>query len=251
MLKSVLLSSCVALAAIPAAAVERAPKTSPVKAVAPVKAAPAVPAISGAARWAGLYAGAHAGGGSGDIMDLEVSDGSRIKFDNTGPLGGLHAGYDFTSGPWVFGIEGEFNLSNVKGSKYDPDADDGGADAATLRTSFPWIAAIGPRVGYAVGDALIHVSAGVAAGETRYRVIELDGDILKKSEHRFGWSLGAGVAYALDKRWSVRADYRYFNLGAKTYRDDDPDFTDRADAKISADVHAVRLGLTYSFGAGR
>ncbi len=243
MTKAFLLSTCISLAAVlPAAASDLPSKKSAKTAVAPVV------APQGAARWAGFYAGAHAGFGMGNINVRDLEDGSKEKFDNTGPIGGIHAGYNFVAGDWVLGLEGEFNAGVIRGSKYDSDADDGGADPATLRTRMPWLAAVGPRVGYAFGNALVFVTGGVALGKDTLKVTESDGDVNKKTENRIGWTLGGGVEYALDKRWSVRADYRYFDLGRKTYRDPDPETGDLFGARLKNDAHTFRVGLTYSFG---
>jgi outer membrane immunogenic protein len=240
MVRVLLLSSCFALASVvSASASDLGTKRQP------AKAAPA-PVVSpkGAERWAGFYSGAHAGFGFGDITARDLEDGSSFKFDHTGPIGGIHAGYNFVAGSWVLGLEGEFDAGVIRGSKYDADADSSPPEPATLRTRMPWLAAVGPRIGHAFGDALIYASGGIAFGRDTMKVTEESGDITKKSENRIGWSVGGGAEYALDKRWSVRADYRYFNLGSKTYRDDDP--TDGV--RVKADAHAIRIGLTYSFG---
>lgn len=239
--KTFILSACISLAAVlPSAASDLPAKKLPAKAVV---------APQGAERWAGFYAGAHAGFGYGDITTRDLADGSKVKFDHTGPIGGIHAGYNFVAGSWVLGLEGEFNAGVLRGSKYDPDSEDPAtAEPATLRTRMPWLAAVGPRIGHSFGNALIYATGGVAFGKDTMKVIEDSGDVTKKSENRIGWSVGAGVEYALDKRWSVRADYRYFNLGSKTYRDVDPVTNDVDGVRVKSDAHAIRIGLTYSFG---
>ena len=61
-----------------------------------------------------------------------------------------------------------------------------------------------------------------------------------------GWTLGAGVEYALSNNWTARAEYRYTDFGTKTdtlaltY----PGFH----AKNHYTDQAVRLGLSYKFG---
>jgi outer membrane immunogenic protein len=37
-----------------------------------------------------------------------------------------------------------------------------------------------------------------------------------KNATRVGWTAGAGVEYALDRNWSVKAEYLYYDLGRTT-----------------------------------
>ena len=242
MFKSMAMSSCIALAVIlPASATERPSSKPAMKRTAATIAAP-----KGADRWAGFYTGAQAGFGFGNISGHDLEDGTRQKFDHTGPIGGIHAGYNFVAGAWVLGLEGEVNAAVIRGSKYDADADSSPAEPSRLRTRMPWLAAVGPRIGYAFGDVMIYAAGGIAFGRDTMKVIEDSGDKTKQTENRIGWSLGGGIEYALDKRWSVRADYRYFSLGNRTYQD--PDTGDVDGVRIKADAHTFRVGLTYTFG---
>jgi opacity protein-like surface antigen len=70
--------------------------------------------------------------------------------------------------------------------------------------------------------------------------------------NNFAWSLGAGVAFAINNNWSVDLGYRYIDTGKisansswrETY------FIDaRIDTKTRLDVkyHDFLLGLRYSF----
>ncbi len=248
MVRAFLFACCITVTSgIPAGAADLVGNKVPSKTGSAPPAAP-----QPAEHWAGFYAGAHAGYGFGNIEARDLEDGSKLKYDNTGLTGGVHAGYNFTTGPWVLGLEGEINVSGVAGRKFDADTDDfGQVESATLKTSFPWLASFGPRVGYSVGNALLYAAGGVAFGQDRMKVTESDGDSQKKTETRIGFSVGGGVEYALDKRWSVRSDYRYFNLGRKTYRDSDPEIGDLGGVRLKADAHTIRVGLTYSFGSIR
>ena len=68
---------------------------------------------------------------------------------------------------------------------------------------------------------------------------------VKFDETRWGWTVGAGVEYALMANWTARFEYRYTNfsayknalamLGPGSVSEQDPDF------------HAVRIGVSYRF----
>src|SRR4029078_2592470 len=63
--------------------------------------------------WTGFYAGINAGYGFGK------SDWSAVPTASNKPKGFLFGGtlgYNYQVGSWVFGLEGDFDWSNVKGS---------------------------------------------------------------------------------------------------------------------------------------
>ena len=37
------------------------------------------------------------------------------------------------------------------------------------------------------------------------------------SAERFGWTVGAGFSYAIDRNWFVNAEYGYYDFGKQTY----------------------------------
>src|ERR1700684_171986 len=85
------------------------------------KAAPAP--VAPPAPWAGFYVGLegggafgssnHVGGGPNDFGD------TTIGYKITGGLFGGTVGYNFRSGPWVYGLEGDFSWMNVDGSAHE------------------------------------------------------------------------------------------------------------------------------------
>ncbi len=58
----------------------------------------------------------------------------------------------------------------------------------------------------------------------------------------FGWTVGAGVELALDRRWSAKLEYNYIDLGAKSYALDDAAAT-RASRRSK--IAPVQAGLNY------
>src|SRR5687767_10669513 len=73
------------------------------------------------ATWSGFYVGAQVGYGlGGDQTHVDVA-GFPFSFvgpdhDMSGPVGGVHAGYNFQRGQIVFGVEGDLELANVDGT---------------------------------------------------------------------------------------------------------------------------------------
>src|SRR5687768_13115337 len=59
--------------------------------------------------WTGFYVGINGGGAWG-----ESSWTSTGNFDVSGGLFGATIGYNWQQGPWVFGLEGDLDWSNIR-----------------------------------------------------------------------------------------------------------------------------------------
>ena len=251
MVRVILLSSCVAMATLaPASASDLGARKQAAK-VAPAP----IAAVQGAERWAGFYAGAQAGFGFGNSKWTDLDDGSKIDWDGRGFSGGVHLGYNYVIKSWVVGVEADINASRIRGTISDSGdtVDPNNVDAASLRSHVMWLGAVGPRIGYTIGNTLVYAAGGLGFAGMRYKGTEDGGVGFRQNETRLGWAVGAGVEYALDKRWSVRADYRYFDLGRNNYPGvilaSNGNETDQLDpARTEERIHAIRVGLTYSFG---
>jgi len=64
---------------------------------------------------------------------------------------------------------------------------------------------------------------------------------------RAGWTVGAGVAYAITQNVSVRGEYLYADYGSKTYA---MPANPGGLGRVQASTHTVRLGLSYHFSTG-
>jgi outer membrane immunogenic protein len=75
------------------------------------------------------------------------------------------------------------------------------------------------------------------------------------SSTRVGWTAGAGMEWMIDPRWSVKAEYLYYDLGTATYGLSPSTFTvlgvfsstvnTTASAKFAGSI--ARVGLNYRF----
>ncbi|QXX76485.1 outer membrane protein [Methylovirgula sp. HY1] len=124
----------------------------------------------------------------------------------SGVIGGAHVGYNYQTGSFVFGVEGDVNGSSYNGSAIKTNAFLG---TFSLGTREPIDASIRGRAGYAWNRALLYATGGVALGG-------LDNfNTLGDSAHTtaVGWTVGGGVEYAIDNNWSARVEYRYTDFG--------------------------------------
>jgi outer membrane immunogenic protein len=71
------------------------------------------------------------------------------------------------------------------------------------------------------------------------------------SATKAGWTVGAGAEYALNRNWSVRAEYLYVHFDAITASGVIPDSTGAYGSAISTSTdlsaHIARAGVNYKF----
>jgi outer membrane immunogenic protein len=232
-MKKFLLASAAILIGAPALAADL-PRRSAAPAPAPIF----VQAFS----WEGFYVGAQVGYGWGRAgTDVFAAPGQLIGAFTAKPdgfLGGLHAGYNLQSGSMVYGVEADVEYSWAKSSGlflgFVPFNGEGGFQGS-LRA----------RVGVAFDRALLYVTGGLAVANVESSV-SLPGLIINNDETRFGWTVGAGVQYAIDNNWSARLEYRYTDLG--DFNSALAPFLPTGFARADLTSHSVRVGLSYRFG---
>jgi outer membrane immunogenic protein len=213
---------------------------------APVVVAPAV------FNWAGFYAGVHAGYAWGSEDDnqsslFEEPVTAADSFDMDGFIGGVHAGYNWQMDQFVFGVEGDLDYANLKGSEgYAGFVPDFGDIEGNLEMKSEWQASLRARAGYAFDNFLVYGTGGIAFadGKMSSNGYNFDTDTnfgSDDSNTHVGWTVGVGAEYAFSPNWIARAELRYSDFGHKTYQllegPVDADFTQTA----------VTVGLSYKF----
>jgi outer membrane immunogenic protein len=68
------------------------------------------------------------------------------------------------------------------------------------------------------------------------------------SETRIGWTIGAGVEWAVWENWSVKLEYDYLDFGSRTVTFIDP-VLGAAAIDVSQRISEVKLGVNYRFGS--
>ena len=149
--------------------------------------------------WTGFYAGINGGYGWG-TGSLDVP---ALSFKPAGWLIGGTLGYNYQVGSLVFGLEGDWDWSDVRGSAAC------GAFQCNLRND--WLATFRGRVGYAADRWLPYLTGGLAYGRVKLSTT-IPGSV-SISDDRLGWTLGAGVEYAFLGNWSAKLEYLYVDLG--------------------------------------
>ena len=272
----------------------------------PVK-APVMPVV--VYNWTGFYVGGNVGYSWGDgrgTLDGSIATTTRTRTFRTatgpggigstdvtvGPvvatatasdtasidgwLGGAQLGYNWQSGPWVLGLETDFQWTGERGGSricLPPACPVGGF---TLATDYriKWFGTFRGRAGWLVDPrVLLYATGGLAYGriDTSYTsgFVGLPLATVTNSQTRLGWTVGAGVEGALDNNWSIKAEYLYVDYGrystalggatnvTSVTLADTPQtaFTTIIDTTVTASGtararvtdHVVRIGVNYRF----
>jgi outer membrane immunogenic protein len=162
---------------------------------APVYKAPAY--VAPVSNWTGFYLGINGGGAWGSSQWT----GLGTDFDVSGGLIGGTIGYNWQAGNWVFGLEGDADWANIKGS-----TNIGGID---FRTKNDFLATARGRIGYTFDRAMLYGTGGAAIGSVKASVPGFG----SASETNVGWTAGAGLEYAFAPNWSAKVEYLYVDLG--------------------------------------
>lgn len=118
--------------------------------------------------------------------------------------------------------------------------------AGTANQQLEYLASLRGRVGYDFGPWTPFVTGGIAWASVRSSRTDLTtgNEDASPSNIRAGWVVGAGVDYRLDSSWSARAEYLYTSLPLSGFT-----FATPARYDSLYDLHRLRLGLNYKFGA--
>jgi len=142
--------------------------------------------------WAGLYLGGNVGWSWGSV------DNNPTK--PSGFVGGAQAGYNWQTGPWVFGVEGDIQAT-------------GASDTfAPWKFSNPWFGTLRGRAGYAFNNILFYGTAGLAFGELSGQTFGLS-----ETHTNAGWTAGIGAEFGLTQNWSAKLEYLYVDLNDSNF----------------------------------
>ncbi|MFZ4808637.1 MAG: outer membrane protein [Hyphomicrobiaceae bacterium] len=180
--------------------------------------------------WRGLYLGGTVSG-SGSAVDvngigkkgLADVESSHVTFT---PV----IGYNFTRGPWIWGIEADFTPAGFNEKKPLN-------GLGTVTATSDWFGSVRLRGGYAWDQLLIYGTVGLALSD--FEIKSSAGG--KDDGVRAGFAFGVGAEYAIDRAWTARIEAIGYALGSEEVK--------LAGQKrdVSLDHGSVRLGLTRRF----
>uniref|UniRef100_UPI0025BC6AD0 outer membrane beta-barrel protein n=1 Tax=Bradyrhizobium sp. TaxID=376 RepID=UPI0025BC6AD0 len=229
------------------------------------------PAVAAVYDWTGFYIGTNLGYSfgrgttNGNVTGTSTTAGVVTtlptlplsgRADVNGFIGGGQLGYNWQQGAWVFGLEGDIQFSNERGSG---DVCTGACPAGFVFTrdyKLDWFGTGRGRVGFLPAERiLLYATGGLAYGSFTGSSSTLPLDIGTWSHVNAGWTVGAGVESALGSNWSVKFEYLYMDLGSvggssatntTTVVRTTTALAYSFNTKFTDNI--VRVGLNYKFG---
>lgn len=208
-----------------------------------IYAAPEAPVYVDTFSWNGGYIGAQAGYSfaRNKLSFTGFTDNATANSD--GFVGGIYAGYNWAiTDTIVYGVEGDINFANLK---KDTVLTSNQNNSVNWNTKTDIEGAVRARLGVSYDRWLPYIAAGVAFARLK-DTISLSNQtntatFAENTSTRVGFTIGAGVDYAVTDNILLRAEYRYNDYGKKTSTIENLDF----ERKLSS--NNIRLGIAYKF----
>jgi outer membrane immunogenic protein len=215
--------------------------------------------------WTGFYIGGNIGGGwsntnltntvsDGAIAWPDLAPGQGISYNHSGVVGGGQIGVNFQSSSWVYGLELLVSAANIKATVQNPYTGppfSAGDDVFSTKINTLLLATA--RIGYAWDRSLLYVKGGYAGANVRVSVSDNvcstpnNCGAGSDSNWRSGFTVGAGVEYAVTNNWIVGVEYDFARLGSASVNLGDATaryvFND-----AERDVNMVLGRVSYKFG---
>ncbi len=195
--------------------------------------------------WSGFYFGINGGyaAGNSDWSNAGVSTGN---FGTKGGLLGATFGINFTDGlaGFLFGVEGDFDWSNLNGSSSIPACVAIGAPAGSAcATKSDWLSTGRGRVGYVFRNFLIFGTGGAAISDPKGG-FSPPGILTSITGPQLGWTAGGGIEYAFTDYLTAKLEYLFVDFGSMSC----PSGTTCGNltaASVSRSENLVRGGINY------
>jgi outer membrane immunogenic protein len=187
--------------------------------------------------WTGFYIGAMGGYGqsnqvSESIGGITVSASSN---DLKGGFGGGTVGYNWQTGPAVFGVEADAAWSGIQYSQT--------AFGVTIADKIQAIGSVTGRVGFAASAALFYIKGGYAWADNQISA-SAGGATFSESHLHSGWTIGGGLEYLFTQNWSGKVEYMYADFSNANYL---TSFV-TGGVGLGVTVNTVKAGINYRFG---
>jgi outer membrane immunogenic protein len=149
-----------------------------------------------------------------------------------GALGGFQAGYNRQFDRYVLGLEGDIQATGERGGvticpvaagvAAVPCPGTTGTQFGTANYRLPWFGTLRGRAGVTFDRILLYATGGLAVGEIKADYVDgtFGGTTLNPlatgsvNTTRAGWVFGGGIEGAIDRNWSIKAEYLHMDFGS-------------------------------------
>ena len=196
----------------------------------PIYKAPPAPIYAPPYSWTGFYVGGNGGYAFGK------ADVGGSSTDSNGWLFGATVGFNQQTGNFVWGFEGDFDYTLIKGNPTNSTVTlcTGGCEVKNV-----FFGTARGRLGYAMDRFLPFITGGGAIGSLK--ISSTSG--ASETNTPIGWTVGAGLEYALEGGWSAKIDYLYTQFSSTTCTA----ATCGVDTDYKLKFSTVRGGINYRF----
>jgi outer membrane immunogenic protein len=159
--------------------------------------------------WTGGYVGVVVGTSCEDGTFTNTTNGAKFLNAGCGFKGGSLLGYNLQMDNIVWGVEAGIESTGLLTKNMQVGAD--------FHHSMPFIGRLNGRVGYAMDDTLLFITAGGAYGKGLL-IDNVSTTKTKLKANHMGWSLGAGVEHAVTDEFRLRMDYLFTRFNDAHYK---------------------------------
>jgi outer membrane immunogenic protein len=198
--------------------------------------------------WTGFYAGVHAGYGKADL-DTEFTEVYGVGNKPDGFFGGGQLGYNYQfSNNIVLGIEADAAFADLKDDDKRRETLGNYYVATGTNTKITALGTVRGRAGYAVDRFLPYITGGFAWANAEsglgFETNVPNSQVFSRtgSDVFTGWTVGAGVEYAVTNNVTAKIEYLYADLGSKDLVI--VGYPLKADL---SSLQTVKFGLNYKF----
>lgn len=192
--------------------------------------------------WSGFYIGAHVGGIWGETNSFPSGSGAPITIEPSGIFAGVHAGVDWQlANRIVLGLR----VAAPIGASADDTVTDPVFATVKHKGELRWAVAFTGHIGLAMNRFLPYVGAGFVLGEGKASFTSPGGNDSDSQTHT-GYTVLAGIRYAVSDQWWVAVQYNFTDLGKETYTF--PTFAQTRN--ISFESHSITGLISYRWGGG-
>jgi len=213
-------------------------------AVAAVMVATSAFAEEPAYNWSGIYFGAQIGKAWGESRFIVDSNDSFSNPDPSGFFGGLYLGYNFQlKSGIVVGVDADVSFGGGDGSDIVTSVSGVPLPFEVVKADVIRYGAVRARLGYAIDRYLPYVAGGVTFADVEH-TLDVFGARFGSFRARYqGWTVAAGLEYALADALLVRGEYRHSDFGKVHY----PGTIRVLAHDLDLAAHELRFGVAFKF----
>ena len=173
--------------------------------------------------------------------------GASCVTSASGLTGGVQIGYDMQSRFFVYGAVADWTWTGLKHT-----TNFFLSSQPFVRAQVDWLATFRGRMGLAVDDTMVYVTAGLALADIKSGAGQT-GDCPtycydnSPNKVQAGWVAGVGLEHKLGKNWSMFGEALYYDLGSVTATSTTKDGSFTYSTEFHNEIFQTKLGLNFRF----